>query len=385
MTLQDIAFQNLLRRKRKTVFMLIGLIIGVATVVSMMTLIDGMTGDINYKLNKYGANILIVPKTENLTLSYGGLTLGGVSFEMQEIQEKSLERIQTIEYADEVAAIGPMVLGVVTAATHRVLLAGIDLEAVHILKPWWSIEGAWPNPDELLLGSEAARVLQVKTGDTLAINDRPLLISGVLQLTSSQDDHLIFARLATVQDILRKPGQVSMAEVAALCIGCPIEEMVREIAEVLPDTNVTAVQQVAKSRVGALAQLRVFSFAVTGVVILIGALVVLVTMMGSVKERTEEIGILRALGFGRWHIMQIILLEAAIISSIAGLFGYLIGFCVTELSLGFFVATEFAIAPVRLLLALEVILLTVGIGSLASLYPALLAAKLDPYEALRAL
>ena len=83
--------------------------------------------------------------------------------------------------------------------------------------------------------------------------------------------------------------------------------------------------------------------------------------------------------------MQIILLEAAIISSIAGLFGYLIGFCVTELSLGFFVATEFAIAPVRLILALEVILLTMGIGSLASVYPALLAAKLDPYEALRAL
>ena len=84
MNIRDIAMKNLLRRKGKAAFILAGLVIGVATVVGVITYIDTMTAEINDKLEKYGANILIVPKTDNLSLSYGGVTLGGVSFEMQE-------------------------------------------------------------------------------------------------------------------------------------------------------------------------------------------------------------------------------------------------------------------------------------------------------------
>ena len=87
MTLKAISIKNLLRRKGKAAFVLAGLVIGVSTVVGIISFVEAMTNDINHKLEKYGANILIVPKTENLTLSYGGLSLGGVSFEMEEIQE----------------------------------------------------------------------------------------------------------------------------------------------------------------------------------------------------------------------------------------------------------------------------------------------------------
>ena len=88
MTLKGIAYRNLMRRKSKAAFILAGLVIGVATVVTVISLVESMTSDITDKLDKYGANILIVPKTENLTLTYGGLSLGGVSFEMEEIHEK---------------------------------------------------------------------------------------------------------------------------------------------------------------------------------------------------------------------------------------------------------------------------------------------------------
>ena len=75
MTLKDIAFKNLMRRKGKAAFVLAGLLIGVATVVTIISFVDAMTNDINHKLEKYGANILIVPRTDNLTLTYGGLSL----------------------------------------------------------------------------------------------------------------------------------------------------------------------------------------------------------------------------------------------------------------------------------------------------------------------
>jgi len=75
MNLRDIAFKNLLRRKAKALFVLAGLAIGVSTVVALISFVDAMTENINHKLEKYGANILIVPKTENLSLTYGGLSL----------------------------------------------------------------------------------------------------------------------------------------------------------------------------------------------------------------------------------------------------------------------------------------------------------------------
>ena len=52
--------------------------------MTLLTLVQAMKQDINHKLEMYGANILIVPKTESLSLTYGGLSLGGVSFDMRE-------------------------------------------------------------------------------------------------------------------------------------------------------------------------------------------------------------------------------------------------------------------------------------------------------------
>ncbi len=116
MTLKDIAIKNLRRRKAKAAFILIGLLVGVSSVVAFLSLVEALTQDINHKLEEYGANILIVPKTENLSLTYGGLSLGGVSFDMQEIRQEELERIRTIQNAANVAAVGPMVLGAAEVA-----------------------------------------------------------------------------------------------------------------------------------------------------------------------------------------------------------------------------------------------------------------------------
>ena len=72
MNLNDISIKNLMRRKGKAAFVLAGLVIGVSTVVGIISYIEAMTSDINHKLEKFGAKILVVPKTENLALSYGG-------------------------------------------------------------------------------------------------------------------------------------------------------------------------------------------------------------------------------------------------------------------------------------------------------------------------
>jgi putative ABC transport system permease protein len=385
MKLTDISLKNLLRRKAKAGFIMAGLVVGVAAMVAVIGFVRTMTAEINHKMERYGANILILPKTEDLQLSYGGINLGGVSFDVEPIQQDHLQRLGSIKNAANIAATGPTLLGVIEADSRRVLLAGIDLKSVNVLKPWWQLNGERPHGNGLLAGSKTARVMNLAVGREINVNGTPMPVVGILGATGSQDDHLLFTDLATAQTILGKQGQISMAEVAALCNACPIDEMVRQIAGALPEAKVMAIQQVVKGRMDTLHRFSTFSLGMSAVVILVGSLVVLTTMMSSVRERKEEIGIFRAMGFRKSHVMGIIFSEAAIISGPAGLIGYLAGLVATWLAVRFFSSLEHASVAFDPVLCGGAVVLAMVVGLLASIYPAVMAARLDPNTALRSL
>ena len=385
MQLTDISIKNLMRRKAKAGFIMAGLVVGVAAMVAVIGFVRSMTAEINHKMERYGANILILPKTEDLQLSYGGLNLGGVSVGVQPIRQADLNRLTTIKNAANIAATGPTLLGVVTANGRDVLLAGIDMNRVDILKPWWSLSGNRPDGTAVLAGAQTASLLNLAIGQTIDINGRQMHVSGILGTTGSQDDQLLFAELASAQAILGKQGQISLVEVAALCHDCPIDDMVRQISGALPDTKVMAIQQVVKGRMETLHRFSAFSMGMSAVVILVGSLVVLTTMMSSVRERKEEIGIFRAMGFRKSHVMGIIFSEAAIISGPAGLIGYLAGTVATFLAVRFFSGLGQASVIFDPLLFGGAILLSMVVGLMASIYPAIMAARLDPNTALRSL
>lgn len=394
MNLNAIAIANIKRRKAKAAFVLIGLLIAVATVVALLGLRQAVSSNMLLQLEQYGANIVILPQSDNLALSYGGISLGGLSFDVRKIHEADLQQVSTIPYSQNIAALGPVVLGVVQAQDHTVLLAGLDFAATAVLKPWWRVAGAVPGHEgQILPGSEAARLLSLGPGDTLRVEAdgvvEDLTVSGILEPSGSQDDHLLFTPLRTAQRILNKEGLVSMAEVAALCHGCPIEDMVEYISMALPDTQVMAIQQVVESRMQAMDHFEKFAYGVCGVVIVVSGLMVLVSMMGNVRERASEIGVFRAIGYRRGHVMRIIFLEAGILSLVGGILGYLLGQAAVRLSLPLFLIGDMDASmahhvthgdPLLPVLAVGLAVL-VGLG--ASVYPALTASRMDPNEALR--
>jgi putative ABC transport system permease protein len=309
-----------------------------------------------------------------------------VTFDQREILETDLAKIKTITNSKNISAVAPKVLGGVTIGTHDVLLVGVQFDSELKMKQWWKIFGDAPKgANELLLGSDASKVLNVSFGDSITIKNESFKVAGVLEQTGSQDDALVFASLPKAQKVLGKEGKITLAEVAALCSGCPIGDMVTQIAEKLPDAKVSAIQQVVEGRLKALDQFKRFSYAMAGVVVFIGSLIVFVTMMGSVNERTTEIGIFRAIGFRKSHVMRIILLEAALVSLLAGFLGYAVGMGGAQLALPFMAESKNAHLVWDGWIAGGSIGLALLLGLLASLYPALHASKMDPTEALRAL
>jgi putative ABC transport system permease protein len=386
MKLHTISINNLKRRKAKMAFLTIGLTVGIATIVTLVTLTRSMSNDIERKMDEFGANILVTPQSNGLSMNYGGISLGGVTFDQREIREEDLAKIKTITNHKNISAISPKVLGGVKINGHDVLLVGVNFESELKMKQWWKVFGNEPkNESDLLLGTDAAKVLNVSPGDRLTIKGETFTVAGVLDQTGSQDDALVFGSLKKAQKVLGKEGKISMAEVSALCSGCPIGDMVTQIAEKIPDAKVSAIQQVVEGRLKALDQFKRFSYAMAGVVVFIGSLIVFVTMMGSVNERTTEIGVFRAIGFRKSHIMRIILLEAALISLLAGLLGYVFGMGGAKLALPFMAESKNAHLVWDTTVAFGSIGLAVTLGLLASLYPALHASKMDPTEALRAL
>src|SRR5512136_2045557 len=170
MKLHNIAINNLRRRKAKMAFLTIGLMVGIATIVTLVTLTRSMSSDIARKMDEFGANILVTPRSNDLSMSYGGISLGGVTFDQKEISEEDLAKITTIKNNRTISTVSPKVLGGVRLAGRDVLLVGVDFEAELKMKQWWKIFGDTPkNESEILLGSDAAKTLNVMSGDSIEI------------------------------------------------------------------------------------------------------------------------------------------------------------------------------------------------------------------------
>lgn len=386
MKLHNIAFNNLRRRKAKMFFLVLGLTIAVSTAVTLITLSGIMNADIANKLDEYGANILIVPRSQDLALSYGGMTVSGVAFDQGQLSIKDLESLKSIKNRDNIKIVAPKLLGAATVFQKNVLIVGVRFTDELKIKKWWKFTGEpLSRRFDAIVGAEVSRQLQLQLHQQFDVKEESFTVAAILEPTGSQDDEAIFVDLEEAQRLFGKPNQLNLIEVAALCSDCPIEEIVRQAGEKIPGARVTAVRQSIEAKMEANHRFQHFSFGISVVMMIVAGLIVLANMTASVNERTREIGVFRAIGFRRTHVLRIILTEALVTSSAAGILGYGIGLGMSTFIRPLLNIDAQVLTVQGYWLGGAALALSVGVGMLASIQPALKASRLDPSVALKSL
>ena len=385
MNILTIPLRNLRRKLPRTLLTLVVFSIGVASVTTLLELSKAVGESLEAKLASFGANILISPRTETLSVGYGGLALGDVSVDIKYLrQDAVIEAIRSIHHKDRISAVAPKFAVLTKLGAAPVGVLGVDFKEELLIKGYWhAATGALPQgPDQILAGSEAAAKLGLAPGVTVTVLGAPMTVSGVLAATGGEDDKLLFTDLAGLQRAAGAENRVHFVEVAALCSGCPIDEITAQIAAKLPDTDIKAMQQVVKSRMMTVDFVKQLALSVSGVILLSACVMIGLSVFSSVNERKNEIGLLRALGYSKTAIFCLMDLEALLLGFTASLTGSLAGYAA---SFQFMALLDLGPGVVPSLDPAQCGLMVAGItalSALAALPPALAAARLEPSEAL---
>lgn len=386
MQIRHIAWSSLKRRKGRFGFMMAAVVLGIGTVVALVSLSRAMQEEVGDELDRFGANIIATPKSRALDLGHGALAFGGVTVDATELTLADAARVRTIHHRRRISAVAPKLVGTVIVNGRQALAIGVVFRQERGIKSWWQVEGRVADqPDEVMLGADAARELAVGVGGAVVIGGaapQHATVVGVIAPSGSVEDRAILAEIGVVQRALDRDGAVSFIEISALCKGCPIDEIVNQVAAVLPNAQVSPIRQAVAARERAVLQFTRFGYAVSAVVLLVGALVVLTTTMSAVTERTQELGILRAVGFRRWQIARVVLFETVAAAAAGGLAGWVLGTAAARLS-GPALAQLTEPVPADWTLALLALGLSILIGAGGGTYPAMRATRMDPSLALR--
>ena len=396
MKLYQIVFKDIIRRKKRIFYAVLGVVIGTMTVIGVLNIARAGESKIYSQLEKYGANLTVIPSINNIDTNLGNLNLGTVSVGDNYIDESNLPKIREItdglirkarNITDQgnIATIAPTLYINTKINGANVITAGVDPVSERNIKSWWEIaDGKYlSGSNEAMIGAVTAQVLKLKTGDQINLNGTNVTVTGILKETGSGEDYYVYVPLATLQTAYNKAGLISSIDIRALCNGCPVETIAAQLNSGVPGIRATAVKQIANTEMDMVQKVNKMMLALAGITLLIGIFGVVNTMMASVHERTKDIGIMRAVGASRNQIIMVFIFEALVIGIIGGVFGYLAG---TALAYGIgpliFDGATIHFLPLYLPISLG---LSVAIAVIATLYPAFNATKIKIADAFRSL
>lgn len=375
----DIALKNIWRQKTRSILTIIGIMIGIAAIVALGSISEGLQVSITKNLESASGLITVMEKSDqSLFAAMGASKISETTAEEVEKVDgvKDTARIiMEITYVEKNKRFGQPDLfftGIEPSKIDLYTTANVKVKEGELLE-----EG---DTYEAVLGELLANKLSVGVGDSINYNDADFIVKGILEkMGDISTDYGFIVPLDTAKEITDRE------DYSVLVV---LPENIDEVGDVAKDIedNVDNVmtftsEQFAKQIANIIDQIRFFTIGIAAISAIVGGLGVMNTMIMSVMERRKEIGILKAIGATRTFIIKQIIIESAILSLIGGLLGIGLGE-IGSLSIRI-ISEGLAFAQTTPQLIIYSLLFSLILGIVGGLYPAFMASKLDPIEALR--
>jgi putative ABC transport system permease protein len=400
-----LAFEALASSKSRTALTMLGVIIGVAAVVTMMAVGAGAQARVAEQIRSLGSNLIIV-LSGSITAS--GVRLGsGSQLTITEDDARAIERdVVGVQVAAPVVRGGVQV--VAASANWSTTLFGVTPDFLDA-RDWAVVAGRPLAPDDVesaakavLLGQTVVQNLFGRTdpvGEVIRINKVPLTVIGVLarkgQTGQGQDqDDAVLIPLTTAKKKVLGVSQANARAVGGVLVKVRQADAMKQAAADIQillrqrhhlqtgqddDFTLRNLSEMLEAQEASSHVLSLLLAAIASVSLVVGGIGIMNIMLVSVTERTREIGLRRAVGARRRDILAQFLIEAVAVSLTGGVIGIAVG-VLGSWMIAFFAGWP---APVQARAVVPAFLFSGAVGVFFGFYPARKASQLNPIDALR--
>jgi putative ABC transport system permease protein len=387
----QVAYKNLLRKKVRTILTVIGIALSSWVLVSLLGFNNGYEQSLNKDIDNMGFQLMVMAKGcpyEAATLMLQGGT--GLRY----IDESVAKEVAKEPEVDKVA---PILMAAVFDPNKGESggiagYYGVEPASFPEMKPFLKFkQGGWfkdTNSYEAVMGYEAAELERRDVGDMILMPDRNVQfkVVGILERTGTQDDGTIFVPLGTLQKIFERPSEITTIGITLKkgVDSAPLEERLYK----LPEVQIVSLAQVKDTIMSLISTAKVMVLSIAAIAILIAMVGVINTILTSVWERFQEIGILKTIGAMPWDIFRLIWTETLLLCTVGGILGVVFAIVlarVTDIIMRRILpyAPEGGLVQINTKLIIGTLIGIICIGLLSGIYPAWRAGRIRPLEAIR--
>ncbi|MCH7902282.1 ABC transporter permease [archaeon] len=373
-----LSFLNLFRRKTRTLLSVIGIAIGVAAIIILVSLVDGFTAEFNDVIGDFKAITVLQKNAQDQTLSRID-----VGF------ENKIETIPGVKAAvPELWFLPEKIDGEITGFTSisSPSIYGLDSDKFFATGSKGFIgeleKGAvLSNNDrgQVLIGKGIEEDYKKFVGSTIKINDKKFKVKGIMKADSDLVSNIIVMNLADARELTNFPND-QINSLTVFLVDPTKDKQIAQLIELkFDELQASTTADLAEEFESVIGNLRLLAVAVALISAIVAGIGIANTILMSVLDRFREIGSLKAVGWTNSNVMKMIMYEALFLGIIGGFAGIGLGFLVDEI----LAQTLNLRYSISLFLLLSSFFFAVFLSLIAGLYPAYSASKLDPIEALR--
>lgn len=394
-----------------------------AALVSALLAVSIEVGDkMAREMKSYGANIMIEPAGQAVLpalLGENASLLSGQDF----LNESDLPNINNIFWRNNILGYAPILSGKVKANGRDVMMTGTFFDKAFplpdepgyrtgqkVISPYWKVTGEWPSDEkpEALIGHKLRTSAGWKTGSTINLDygkeRQSIRITGEVETGGAEDQQLLLP-LAVVQKLLNQPGKMQSVRISALTVPesqlskkarrdveslnaaeydswyCTayVSSIAHQLEEAFPGTTVRPIWQVAASEGVVVGKVQLLLIVATIAALIAASMGIASLTTTTILERTQEIGLMKALDARLWQILTLFYAESALNGLAGGLLGCAAGWGLAQLIgwelFGSALNFNWIVVP-------SVLVLSIAISLVGTWIPAQRIAKLYPAEVL---